>query len=177
MERKNTFRSFFMFRNFRRLFLWPADNRSGGKIGFTLIELLIVIAIIGILAGISVFAFGNIQKSARDGKRKADLENIRSALEIYRTDCKIKYPANGEVVFGGILDGPGSNRNCSGVVYMQVIPNDSTLTYKYYYHILSVNTYVLCAHLENSTAVTVPACGNNCGRVGVVGCNYAVYNP
>lgn len=49
--------------------------------GFTLIELLIVVAIIGILSGVGVVAFSGIQQSARDAKRKADVDAISKALE------------------------------------------------------------------------------------------------
>lgn len=61
------------------------------KSGFTLIEMMIVLVIIGILAGLTLTAFVGTRKTARDGKRKADLEMIASALEMYRTD-KGHYP-------------------------------------------------------------------------------------
>lgn len=56
------------------------------KKGFTLIELMIAIAIIGVLATIGFTAFQGTRKSARDAKRKADMEAIRSALEMYKAD-------------------------------------------------------------------------------------------
>ena len=60
--------------------------------GFTLIELLIVIAIIGILAGILFVSIGQspLVKS-RDTKRTADLQNLRLALTLYYTDNN-QYP-------------------------------------------------------------------------------------
>lgn len=64
---------------------------SGKKRGFTLIELLIVIAIIGILATIIIIAYTNAQAKARDNKRKADIQAISSAVEMYYVDKKI-YP-------------------------------------------------------------------------------------
>lgn len=137
--------------------------------GFTLIELLVVISIIGILIAISLAGFSRSRKSARDGKRKADLEQIRSALEIYRTDCKT-YPA--DITFGGSLEGAGTS--CSGV-YMAKVPQDPlTGTYDYRYLFGSANSYALCAYLETVTA-TVTGCGGQCGTV--VDCNYKVINP
>lgn len=60
--------------------------------GFTLIELLVVITIIAFLAVIGIVAFGNAQKQARDGRRRADIEAIATALESNRTSAG-QYPA------------------------------------------------------------------------------------
>ena len=54
--------------------------------GFTLIELLVTIAIISVLSGIGLATFIGAQQKARDGRRQADLEQIRSALELYRSN-------------------------------------------------------------------------------------------
>lgn len=137
--------------------------------GFTLVELLVVISIIGVLLALSLSAFSSTKKSARDGKRKADLEQIRSALEIYRTDCKT-YPA--AVSFGNPLT--GAETPCLTNIYMAEVPKDSlTPTYDYRYNGISQNSYALCAYLETVTA-TVTGCGGQCGTVD---CNYKVINP
>lgn len=62
------------------------------KKAFTLIELLIVIAIIGILAGVLFVSIGQRPLvQARDAKRTADLQNFRTALTLYYTD-NASYP-------------------------------------------------------------------------------------
>lgn len=52
------------------------------KKGFTLVELMVVISIISILSVIGLTVFGGVQQSARNAKRKADLNSIAVALEI-----------------------------------------------------------------------------------------------
>jgi prepilin-type N-terminal cleavage/methylation domain-containing protein len=56
------------------------------KKGFTLIELLVVIAIIGVLSAIGLVSFKGANQKARDSRRAADIQEIRSALEMYKTD-------------------------------------------------------------------------------------------
>lgn len=137
--------------------------------GFTLIELLIVIAIIGALASISVFALQGARESARDSKRKSDLESIRSALEIYKADCN-EYPA-------GLPSGALTDSGCSsplGNVYMEDVPEDPTTSSGYCYNQISSVRYELCAQLEEEPAS--PASCSGCDSGGPVG-NYRVTNP
>ena len=70
----------------------PEERKK--KNGFTLIELLIVIAIIGILAGIVAINVTNSGPDARDGRRISDISSIEAALENYFADEK-KYPVGG----------------------------------------------------------------------------------
>lgn len=65
-------------------------KRGIGRIkGFTLIELIVVIAVIGILATISVIGFSRYQADTRDARRVSSATTIAEALEKY-------YDANGE---------------------------------------------------------------------------------
>jgi len=51
--------------------------------GFTLIELLIVIVILGVLAGIVVFAVGGITDRGKTSACKADKATVTTAVEAY----------------------------------------------------------------------------------------------
>ncbi len=136
------------------------------KKGFTLIELLVVISIIGILMAISFVGFTQSRKSARDTKRKADLEQIRSALEIYRNDQKT-YPA--AIDFDQAL-------SLGGETYMEKVPQDPQSPTSQYQYTGSTNSYCICAFLETLTAtVGTCDCGGDCGTDIV--CNYKVANP
>lgn len=63
--------------------------------GFTLIELLIVITIIGILAVALLPSVLGAPARARDAARKADLNNIIGALELYNSDHQ-GYPSTAQ---------------------------------------------------------------------------------
>jgi len=54
------------------------------KKGFTLVEILIVVVILGILAAIVVPQFTNASTEAKSSSLAADLQTIRSQLELYK---------------------------------------------------------------------------------------------
>ena len=137
-----------------------------------MIELLVVISIIGILIGLSLIGLQGVRASARDGKRKADLELIRSGLEIYKSECDV-YPQT--ITFGGALTGgtPPPASCVASNVYISLIPKDPLdPSQAYYYSRTTTVTYQLCAALEKGGSDT---CTGGCGS-GIT-CNYKVTNP
>jgi prepilin-type N-terminal cleavage/methylation domain-containing protein len=59
------------------------EARRNGENGFTLIELLIVIVILGVLAGIVVFAVGAFQNDGKVAACKSDVKNVEIAQEAF----------------------------------------------------------------------------------------------
>lgn len=128
--------------------------------GFTMVELMVVTLIMGLLMSFSVAAIIGAKKASRDTKRKADLEQIRSALEMYKSDENF-YPTDAL----GLPDLVNKG-------YMPEVPPDPS-AYSYVYDQTSSNTYDLCAHLETGGTFDFCGGGNNCGG----DCNYQVNNP
>jgi len=61
--------------------------------GFTLIELLIVVIIIAILAAIAIPQFANTSGDAQESALDANLNTMRSAVELYRVQHRNVYPS------------------------------------------------------------------------------------
>jgi len=51
--------------------------------GFTLVELLVVVVILGILAGVGIQQYGNIQEKARESAHQANIKVLTSAAQMY----------------------------------------------------------------------------------------------
>jgi len=129
--------------------------------GFTFIEILVVVTIIGVLTAIGVTSYRAATKKSRDGKRKADLEQIRAALEMYKADVD-QYPL--AVSCSGTIES-GDN------TYMDPVPCDPKNTGIYIYQYEpSVDglTYKLGANLEVDTSI---------GTCALSGYTYCVKNP
>jgi general secretion pathway protein G len=149
-------------------------NQKNSARGFTLIELLIVMTIIGILAAISIFALTGARESARDARRKGDLEAIRSGLELFRSDCN-EYPnslsAGAQLVSAGT---PTDSCPIVGNVYIEEVPDDPLPGVDYPYS-SSATSYTLCAALEIAPEPAMDTTA--CGSCGTSVCNYIVVSP
>lgn len=110
------------------------------KFGFTLIELLVVIAIVGILVAVGSISYLTTSKQSRDTRRKTDLEQIRQALETYRSELG-SYPSD------------TTSLTPSYITTLPIDPKAGVYTYTR----LSTTTYTLCASLET---ITIPATCN-----------------
>jgi general secretion pathway protein G len=113
------------------------------KKGFTLIELLVVIAIIAILITVGSVSYTRALRLSRDSKRKTDLEQIRQALETYRSESATgSYPVTGAAGLTAL--------QTAG--YINTVPVDPKApTSTYVYTLNSATTYSLCATLESGT--------------------------
>lgn len=63
------------------------------KQGFALIELLVVIFIMALLAALIMAVTSGARARGRDGRRKADIDQIKKAIELYRSDNGGNAPA------------------------------------------------------------------------------------
>jgi len=121
------------------------------RAGFTLIEVMMVVVIIGILAtALGWGAYRNSIKKSRDGRRKADLQQIRSGLEMYRADMG-SYPPTGSIGCDGTL-------SAGGATYISPIPCDPQYPDSEYVYSGGGTAYSITATLE-------------------MGDTYKVYNP
>lgn len=145
---------------------------------FTLIELLVSVSIIAILIAIGIASYATVNKQSRDTKRKADIEQIRSALEMYRSDYGSYPPIN--------TSGFDAASNLVGALtvsgdYLPSIPTDPMPSvHSYYYESADHDTasdkyygYCLCGYMEiNQTT------DSNCEHtLPNVACTYGRRSP
>lgn len=71
---------------FKNIRVNPRGNpRLSAKQSFTLIELLVVVAIIGLLAVLTMIAINTVRQKAEDARIKADIKKLYEIAEYYHT--------------------------------------------------------------------------------------------
>lgn len=150
-----------------------------------MIELLVVMGIVGVLAGITVLLNPTAQlNKGEDGKRKADLSLIRSALESYYQDVG-DYPGAVTVWCAPISNATYPEvKNALEPAYIKKLPRDPqfSATTDYFYWHNAAREYRLYAVLENSNdpliTVGVLTADGGSGCTGYsANYNYKVINP
>lgn len=123
--------------------------------GFTLVELVVVVTIIMVITAVGAISFQSASTKARDGRRKADLEKIRLALEMIR-QVGNTYPASEALL---------------SPTYLPSWPEDPKSGQLYLYTRASSYAYTLDARLEGEGSNLSTQCGTS------ISCNYRVTNP
>jgi len=134
--------------------------------GFTLIELLVVISIIALLSSVVFASINSARENARDAKRKADIKQIFTALQLHY-DKRGSYtsPENmcndtsrgglGNCGSSGATDDWDANSDLRDVVadgFLSRLPIDPLNTGIYHYRYEPTNesgggqTFTLCAN-------------------------------
>jgi len=126
------------------------------KSGFTLIELLIVITILGILAGLMLASYGSAQSRGRDSRRKTDLDAIKKALELAKSDTagQYYYPGCDSGASCNLTDTGDNTSSNLNPTYISSLPKDPKTNAGYLYTPAgctgaNCTDYTLTACLEN----------------------------
>jgi general secretion pathway protein G len=157
-------------------------SKSNTIFGFTLIELLVAIAIVGVMAA-SLFAVLNPSTQfykANDARRKGDLKQIQTALDLYYQDNGM-YPASSNNKILNISWG------AAWTPYIGKLPKDPKSSKNYaYYLVPGGQSYYLYASLDRGGSdpqacnadgsvclSAIGITGLSCGSGGAV-CSYGV---
>lgn len=141
------------------------------ELGFTLIELLISVSIIAILIAIGIASYATINKQSRDTKRKSDIEQLRSALEMYRAENG-NYPT----ILGGSYSDASGLSTALTPTFIPAIPNDPKSISPYIYRYLptglvSGKYYGYCLSVQLETQDPADTCTPDTSQ------NFGVKNP
>lgn len=168
-------------------------DRKNTNDAFTLIELLVSIAVIATIIGLSLPNFLGARVRARDARRKSELNQLKTALQLYYNDYKIYPPSvlnggNGKVNYisgcgvSGTATCPDScsvdfaagGTGCS-TVYMTKFPGELGSS-MFYYQRNSGADFCLKGLLENASdgeiASSWARCATKCTSLS--GTEYAV---
>jgi len=129
--------------------------------GFTLIELLVTIVIVGLLVGILLPNMLDMRLRSRDAKRKSELRELKTALQIYYEDNQT-YPANTADIgsSGGVF-------TSDGIVYMPALPEEFSYSLN-----ADGEGFLIWATLENLSDQEAADSQSKCSVVGAAAHDY-----
>lgn len=147
--------------------------------GFTLIETLVVATVIAILAVAGTVSYVSVNRSSRDSRRKADIEQMRAAFEQWRSDFNA-YPTSQVTVActGASCCTSQVSLVNGGNVYLQSVPRDPQCPNRtYYYTSPNASDYTFGAGLETVTSTCAGLNSPSCGAG--INCSYCLgpYGP
>lgn len=134
-------------------------------------EILLVIAIIAIMSSITTVALANIRSKSEDSRRRTDIEEIRSALEQYKS-VNNSYPTPNITITMGLPFGTTGLTDANHT-YMTKIPQDPDYPVKtYVYQSSGTGDYVIRSELNNPqpTPCALTPTPDLCGST--YDCNY-----
>lgn len=157
-------------------------SKNNYKSGFTLLELMIVMVILGVLAALISGNFLNSLKKGRDARRKADLEQMTRANEMYYEDYGV-YVTTAAAFYGSNSQfcAPASDGGCAKKIYMLKVPKDPRFSCQYDVDPIGTKGYGIYTMLENDkdTGQNVKQSGwsNDSSCCGSYLCKYVVTSP
>jgi len=101
---------------------YPSKKNLRSAAGFTLIELIVVVAIIGLLAGLVVPQFIKQEEKATSKATKAQIELLGTALDTFRLDVG-RYPTTQEGL-QALNQRPGGLDRWEGPYLKKELPSD-----------------------------------------------------
>lgn len=140
-------------------------RKTCNRLGFSLIELLVSTTIIAVLVTVVAVSFRQLNMTARDTKRKSDIQEMRGIIENYRAETGY-YPDSANEIGGYEYSDDGT--------FLENVPpefntkiftdplygTDQTVYfYRYKLHNLPGCTYELSAVTETGTGQACSNCG------------------
>lgn len=139
--------------------------KACSKTGFSLIELLVTTTIIAVLITVVAISFRQLNQTARDTKRKSDIQEMRGILENYRAESGT-YPASSNEIGGYEYSDDGTflenvPPEFNTKIFLDPLYGTEQTVYFYRYklHDLPGCTYELSASTETGNGQPCPNCG------------------